>query len=397
MKTLDGIDVSGKRVLIRVDFNVPLSKEKKVQDDLRIRAVLPSIQKVLDGGGKVILASHLGRPKGKVARDFSLEPAAAYLADLLGRPVVMAPDCVGEEVVQMVSGLKAGEVLLLENLRFHPEEEKNDETFSRQLAELCDIYVNDAFAVSHRAHASVHGITRFVPQCAAGYQMEKELRYFHEAMEEPRRPLAMIVGGAKVSSKIGLLDQLLGKADHLIIGGAMANTFLKAQGKKVGRSLVEDDFLDKALGLLKAAGEKGVKVLLPVDAVVAPGLDNPEPVRRVSVEEVPDDMQILDVGAQSMKEMEEVLSHCGTIVWNGPLGAFETRPFHEGTFALARFLGEAKALTVVGGGDSAAAVRQAGMDRKVSYVSTGGGAFLEMMEGKVLPGVQALLQCMEKS
>ncbi len=397
MKNLDGIDVHEKRVLIRVDFNVPLSKDGAVQDDLRIRAVLPSIQKVLDGGGRLILASHLGRPKGKVVQDFSLEPVAAYLANLLNRPVAMAPDCVGEKVTKLVSNLKSGEVLLLENLRFHPEEEKNDEAFSKQLAELCDIYVNDAFAVSHRAHASVHGVTRFVPQCAAGYQMEKELLYFRQAMEEPQRPLAMIVGGAKVSSKIGLLDQLLEKADHLIIGGAMANTFLKAQGKKVGRSLVEDDFLDKALGLLEAAEKKGIKVLLPVDAVVAPGLENPELTRQVTVDQVPDDMQVLDVGPKSIQEMEEVLSRCATIVWNGPLGAFETRPFHEGTFALARFLGGSKALTVVGGGDSAAAVRQAGMEHKVSYVSTGGGAFLEMMEGKILPGVQALFRCMEKS
>ena len=396
MKTLDGIDVSGKRVFIRVDFNVPLDKERKVKDDLRIRAVLPSIEKVLTGGGKAIVASHLGRPKGKAVPEFSLQPVALYLSDLLGRPVSMAPDCVGEEVKKMVSELQRGQVLLLENLRFHPEEEKDDENFSRQLAELCDIYVNDAFAVSHRAHASVHGITRFVPQCAAGYQMEKELRYFHEAMEEPKRPVAMIVAGAKVSTKIGLLGRLLEKADHLIIGGAMANTFLKAQGKSVGRSLVEDDYMEQASRLMEAAAKKGVKVHLPVDAVAAPGLDNPEPVRQVSVDQVPDDLQVLDVGPQSIEAFKEILQECSTVVWNGPVGAFETKPFHQGTFALARFLGDSKALTVVGGGDSASAVRQAGMADKVSYVSTGGGAFLEMMEGKILPGVQALQDCMKK-
>jgi len=396
MKTLDGIDVSGKRVFIRVDFNVPLDKERKVKDDLRIRAVLPSIEKVLEGGGKAIVASHLGRPKGKAVPEFSLQPVAPYLSDLLGRPVSMAPDCVGEEVKKMVSELQRGQVLLLENLRFHPEEEKDDENFSRQLAELCDIYVNDAFAVSHRAHASVHGITRFVPQCAAGYQMEKELRYFHEAMEEPKRPVAMIVAGAKVSTKIGLLGRLLEKADHLIIGGAMANTFLKAQGKSVGRSLVEDDYMEQASQLMEAAAKKGVKVHLPVDAVAAPGLDNPEPVQQVSVDQVPDDLQVLDVGPQSIEAFKEILQECSTVVWNGPVGAFETKPFHQGTFALARFLGDSKALTVVGGGDSASAVRQAGMADKVSYVSTGGGAFLEMMEGKILPGVQALQDCMKK-
>lgn len=397
MKTLDQIDVAGKCVLIRVDFNVPLDKERKVKDDLRIRAVIPSIRKVLDAGGRVILASHLGRPKGKVVEDFSLKPVGQYLAGLLGLPVLMAPDCVGEEVKRMAASLQSGEVLLLENLRFHPEEEKNDAGFSRQLAELADVYVNDAFAVSHRAHASVHGITRYAPLCAAGYQMEKEIRYFHQAMDTPQRPVGMIVGGAKVSTKITLLENLLGKADHLIIGGAMANTFLKAQGKRMGKSLVEDDFLEMAGKLLESARGKGVKVYLPVDAVVAPGLDMVEPVSQVAIDAVPDDMQVLDVGPKTVQIFEDVLRECATIVWNGPVGAFETRPFHKGTFALAEYLGTLKALTVIGGGDSAAAVRQAGMEEKVSYVSTGGGAFLEMMEGKVLPGVQALEECVARS
>ncbi|MFP5211833.1 MAG: phosphoglycerate kinase [Acidobacteriota bacterium] len=397
MKTLDNLDLADKRVFIRVDFNVPLDKQRQVKDDLRIRAVLPSIQKVVEKGGKVILASHLGRPKGKVNEEYSLRPVVDYLAKLLGKPVTLAPDCVGPEVERMVSELKPGDVLLLENLRFHAEEEKNDENFSRQLASLADVYVNDAFAVSHRAHASVHGITKHVRVCAAGYQLEKEITYFRRSMEEPKRPLAMIVGGAKVSTKIGLLENLLSKADFLIIGGAMANTFLKALGKEVGKSLAEDDFVETAARLLTAASDRGVKVYLPVDVVVAPNLESCGDVEQVSIEKVPADKMILDVGSRTMEIYKSVLQNCPTIVWNGPLGAFETPPFNKGTFALADFLGEIDSLTVVGGGDSAAAVRQAGLEDKMGYVSTGGGAFLEMLEGKTLPGVAALLECSERS
>jgi phosphoglycerate kinase len=396
MKTLDEIDLAGKRVFMRVDFNVPLDKERKVKDDLRIKAVLPSIRKVMEAGGKTILASHLGRPKGKVAAEYSLKPVGEYLAKLLGRPVALAPDCVGEEVERLVSSLKPGEVLLLENLRFHPEEEKDDEGFSKKLAGLCDVYVNDAFAVSHRAHASVHGITRHVSVCAAGYQLEKEVGYFHKAMEEPKRPLAIVIGGAKVSTKIGLLENLLSKADHVLIGGAMANTFLKAQGRGVGKSLVEDDLIETAARLLTAAQKKGVNVYLPVDAVVAQALEACAEVQQVPIEKVPQDVQILDVGSKTLEVFKSVLQNCATIVWNGPLGAFETPPFHLGTFGLAEFLAGLDALTVVGGGDSAAAVRQAGLENKVSYVSTGGGAFLELLEGKTLPGVAALEECGKK-
>lgn len=397
MKTLEQLNLSGKRVFMRVDFNVPLDKQQRVTDDLRVQAVLPSIRKVVDAGGKLILASHLGRPKGKAVPELSLNPVGKYLAEVLGRPVKMASDCVGEAVQGLVAGLGNGEILLLENLRFHGEEEKNDEAFSRQLAALADIYVNDAFAVSHRAHASVHGITRYVPLCAAGYQLENEIKYFHQAMEEPKRPVAMIIGGAKVSSKIGVLENLLSRADHLIIGGAMANTFLKAQGKDVGKSLVEDDHLETATRLLKAAAEKGVQVHLPLDAVVAPRLETSVEVREVPVDGVPADAQILDVGPKTIAAFEGVLRGCKTVVWNGPLGAFETPPFHKGTFAIAEFLGTLDALTVVGGGDSAAAVRQGGMTDKVSYVSTGGGAFLEMLEGKILPGIAALEECSGRS
>lgn len=397
MKTLDTVDLAGKRVFIRVDFNVPLDKQQQVKDDLRIRAILPSVRKALEAGGKVVLASHLGRPKGKRTEEFSLKPVGEYLSKLLEKPVPLAPDCIGDDVRRLVDQLKPGEVLLLENLRFHPGEEKNDESFSRQLAELTDVYVNDAFAVSHRAHASVHGITRYVKECAAGYQLANEMKYFKQVMEEPKRPLAMIIGGAKVSTKIGVLENLIARADYLIIGGAMANTFLKAQGKEVGKSLVEDEHMETAARLLESANRRGVKVYLPVDAVVASSLESCGDVQQVSIDQVPPDTQILDVGSRTMEVFKSVLQNCATVVWNGPLGAFENPPFHKGTFALAEFLGNLDALTVIGGGDSAAAVKQAGMDQKVSYVSTGGGAFLELLEGKTLPGIAALEECEQRS
>jgi len=397
MRTMDEIDLVGKRVFIRVDFNVPLDKERRVKDDLRIRAILPSLRKVIENGGKAILASHLGRPKGKVAEEFSLKAVGDYLSAILGRPVPTAPDCTGGEVERMVSELKAGEVLLLENLRFHPEEEKDDEEFSKRLASLADVYVNDAFAVSHRAHASVHGITRFVSVCAAGYQMEKEITYFRQAMVEPKRPLGMVIGGAKVSTKIDLLESLIAKADYLIIGGAMANTFLKAQAKDVGKSLVEDDHLKTAARLLDQARQKGVKVYLPIDAVVAPSLESCGDVEQVSVEKVPPNMQIFDIGTETVAVFKAVLQQCKTVIWNGPVGAFEFPPFHKGTFAIADCLCDLDALTVIGGGDTAAAVNQAGDAGKVSYVSTGGGAFLELLEGKTLPGVAALEECCARS
>ncbi|MCE5335395.1 MAG: phosphoglycerate kinase [Desulfobacteraceae bacterium] len=397
MRTLDDVELKGKRVFLRVDFNVPLDKAGNVTDDLRIRAVLPSIRKILDSGGRLVIASHLGRPKGKRAPEFSLKPAGEYLAGLLGKPVPLAPDCIGPEVEQLVSGLGKGEALLLENLRFYPGEEKNDPEFAGKLAALADVYANDAFAVSHRAHASVEGITRLVPVCVAGYQLRKEIEYFRKALEEPQRPLAIVVGGAKVSTKIGVLRNLIARADYLIIGGAMANTFFKAQGKGVGKSLVEDDHISTAARLLEDANQRGVKVFLPVDAVVATSSDSCGDVRQVSIERVPPQMQILDIGSQSVEVFESVLKGCKTIVWNGPMGVFETPPFNKGTFALAEFLGALKALVVIGGGDSAAAIRQAGAEDKVSYVSTGGGAFLELLEGLQLPGIVALEECAKRT
>ena len=289
--------------------------------------------------------------------------------------------------------LKEGEALLLENLRFHPEEEKNDPEFSRQLAELADIYVNEAFAASHRAHASIDGITRFIPVCAAGYQLQKEIEYFKKAVENPQRPIAIIVGGAKVSTKIGLLENLIPKIDYLLIGGAMANTFFKAQGKEVGKSLVENDRIETVAGLMEAAGKRGVKIFLPVDAVVCAVADGCGDMRQVSIDQIPVDTRIMDIGVQSVQLFESVLQDCRTIIWNGPMGIFESPPFNKGTFALAEFMGSLHALTVIAGGDSAAAVRQARVEDKVSYVSTGGGAFLELLEGKDLPGITALEKC----
>jgi phosphoglycerate kinase len=397
MRFLDDLDLRGKRVLMRVDFNVPLDKNRQVTDDTRVQAILPSLQKLLDNRARIILASHLGRPKGKVVAEMSLKPLADHLGRILDRPVLLAPDCVGPEVTKMVDGLQAGQVLLLENLRFHPEEEQNDEGFSQALASLADVYVNDGFAVSHRAHASVHGITRYIKVCAGGYQLQREITYFHKAFDHPERPLAVVIGGAKVSSKIGVLEHIIPKVDHLFIGGAMANTFLKAQGIAVGASLVEDDLLDTARELLRKATLSGVTVSLPVDAVVAAGIEDGANAREVDIDKVPAGSQVLDVGPKTVAQYTKALQSCKTIVWNGPLGVFETPPFQKATFALAEFLGTTSALTVVGGGDSAAAVNKAGVAGKVSYVSTGGGAFLEMMEGKVLPGIAALEECAQRA
>jgi len=394
MKRLDEIKFTGKKVFLRADFNVPLSKDGKVTDDTRIRATLPTIQKIINDGGRLIVASHLGRPKGKPSPEFSLKPVAETLSKLINKPVPLAPDCVGETVQQMIQNMKDGELIMLENLRFHAEEEKNDPEFARSLAQGIDVYVNDAFAVSHRAHASVHAIVRFVPECAAGYQLQQELDYYHRALEAPQRPMGFVIGGAKVSTKIGVLEHLLPKCDIMIIGGAMANTFLKVLGKNVGKSLVEDEYLNTARDFLEKAKTRGVEVLLPEDVVIAPSQESgPEDCRQVAIEDMPDDAMIFDIGEKTLAKWRDALSKCKTVVWNGPVGMFEKPQFAKGTMELAKFIAGLDALTVAGGGDTVSALHQAGTYEKMSYVSTGGGAFLEMLEGKELPGVAALKDC----
>ncbi|MFZ7128571.1 MAG: phosphoglycerate kinase [Desulfobacterales bacterium] len=389
MKTIRNTSLSDKVVLIRVDFNVPLDEQQKVTDDSRIRGVLPTVNHAIDQGAKVVLASHLGRPKGKVVPAFSLKPVAARLEELVGRRVLMAEECVGEPVERMIREASAGEIVLLENLRFHPEEEKNDEAFARSLADLCDVYVNDAFAVSHRSNASVDAITRFAPESVAGLLMEKELTYFEKAMKDPARPFAAIVGGAKVSGKLGALKNLMQNVDRILIGGAMANTFLRARGLATGRSLVETDLVETAREILKEAASKGVTLLLPVDVVVAGGLESASG-KVVPVEGIPDETMALDIGPETVERYRTALADCGTIVWNGPMGVFEQEAFSSGTMGIARAVADSSALTIVGGGDTDAAVHRSGVSGKISFISTGGGAFLQLLEGKALPGVQAL-------
>jgi phosphoglycerate kinase len=385
-KTLRDIDVGGKRVLVRVDFNVPL-ENGKVSDDTRIRAALPTIQYLLEHDAWPILCSHLGRPKGKPVAKYSLKPVAERLSQLLDRRVEMAPDCVGPAVADMAKKIAHGSVLLLENLRFHAEEEANDAEFARALASLADVYVNDAFGSAHRAHASTTGVTEYLP-AVAGFLMEKELAFLGRALAAPARPFVAVLGGAKVSDKIGVIHNLLGKVDSLLIGGGMANTFLKAEGKDVGESLVENDKLEEARTLLRDGGSK---LILPVDVVVADRLDAEAQKRTVLVDAVPTGWRILDIGPETAERFRQHLSTAQTVVWNGPMGVFELKPFAAGTFAIARALAELSgATTIIGGGDSAAAVEQAGVAQRMTHISTGGGASLEFLEGKELPGVAAL-------
>lgn len=390
MKTIRDLDLHGKRTLIRVDFNVPMNEQGEISDDLRIRMVLPTLQYALAQGAKVILASHMGRPKGKRVEKYSLAPIAKRLAELLGKEVTLAADCVGPEAEKAVAVLNSGEILLLENLRYHAEEEANEQEFSKQLAALADVYVNDAFAVSHRAHASVAGVTEHVKEKAAGLLLHKELDYFHRAIDAPQRPLVAIVGGAKVSSKLKALTRMLDKVDKMLIGGAMANTFLKSQGLAVGASKVEDDLLDSARHILADAKAKGVKVYLPVDVIAADRFAPDAVCKQVTVQDIPEGWMALDIGPASVMCFSEVLADAKTIVWNGPMGAFEMDAFARGTMALAHIVASSHALSITGGGDSNAAVMQSGEAGNISYMSTGGGAFLELMEGKVLPGVVAL-------
>lgn len=392
MKTLDALDLAGKRVFIRVDFNVPLDANGKVTDDARIRAALPTIRLAIERKAKVILGSHLGRPKGKPEdrKKYTLEPAAQRLSELLDQDVILADDCVGDGVKKLVRDMKEGQVLLLENLRFHPEEEKNDEAFARELASLADVWVNDAFGTAHRAHASTAGMARFVKEKAAGFLIQKEVDFLGKALGTPARPFVALIGGAKVSDKIKVLDALIAKADTVCIGGAMAYTFLKAQEVPVGRSLVEEDKLDLARQILERAQARHVDLLLPVDHVCG---DAPkEDAKRVVVNDraIPDGLMGLDIGPKTVDRYRQRILSAKTVFWNGPMGLFEQKPWAEGTFAVARAMADAQAVTVVGGGDSAAAVEEAGLVAKMKHVSTGGGASLEFVEGRTLPGIAVL-------
>jgi phosphoglycerate kinase len=388
--TVNDIDVEGKRVFCRVDFNVPLDENRQITDDTRIVAALPTIRHIMDRGGRLILASHLGRPKGGPDPKYSLAPVAPHLARLLGRKVTMAPDCVGAAVRSLVDAMQDGDVLLLENVRFHIGEEKNNPDFSKQLAMLADVYVNDAFGSAHRAHASTEGVTRFVQPAVAGFLMEKELRYLGQALSNPQRPFALVLGGAKVSDKIAVIENLLEKVDTLIIGGGMAYTFLKAQGYEVGRSIVEADRVDLARELLARADKRGVKLLLPVDHVIAREFRGDAEAKACTNDDFPADWMALDIGPRTAALFAEALKTAGTIIWNGPMGVFEFDAFAGGTFAVARAMAASEGVTIIGGGDSVAAVNKAGLEDRMTHISTGGGASLEFLEGKTLPGVAAL-------
>lgn len=389
-KSIDELSLQEKKVFLRVDFNVPLDANGKVTDDNRIQAALPTIKYLLARNSRIILASHLGRPKGKPDPQYSLAPVARRLGELLKMEVHLAPDCTGTEVEKRVGEMKAGEILLLENLRFHKEEEKNDPGFAQALSRLAEVYINDAFAVSHRAHASVEGITKFFLEKGAGFLMKEELTYLNKVMVNPARPLTAVIGGAKVSGKIEVLRNLTPRVDKMLIGGGMAFTFLKASGINVGKSLVEDELLETAKEVLAVGRNSGAEVLLPVDCVVAERFEATAHNKIVSVREIPPDWMGLDIGPTTIQRFSEALKESKTIVWNGPMGVFEMAPFSKGTMEIARQIASSGAVSVVGGGDTDLAVHQSGQAEKISYISTAGGAFLELLEGKALPGVEAL-------
>lgn len=387
--TIEDLPIKGKRVFIRADFNVPLDDNLVITDDRRIRSTLPTINYAIDEGAKIILASHLGRPKGKVEPRFSLAPVAKRLQRLLNKEVIFAPDCIGSQVEGMVSRMKDGDVLLLQNLRFHPEEEKNDESFARALSKLADFYVNDAFGAAHRAHASTVGMAKFLP-AVAGFLLKKEIEYLKGAIESPIRPFVVILGGAKVSGKIGVLENLANKVDKVIVGGGMAYTFIKAKGYEIGDSLVENDMLDFAKNIVDKLKKKNVKFYLPVDSVIAQSLEPAAETKIVTTQEIPKGWRALDIGPASVKLFSEAIENAKTIIWNGPMGVFEMDAFSRGTFAIANSISNAYALTIVGGGDTDYAVHRAGVSDAITFISTGGGASLQLLEGKELPGIAAL-------
>ena len=393
MRYIDEMDLKGKSVLCRFDFNVPLDADLNIVDDTRIRAALPTINYALDENARVIIASHLGRPKGKRVERMSLAPVAKRLSRLLGKNVAILKDCTGEEVRKAIAELKPGCTVMLENLRFHPGEEKNDEAFARELASYTDVYIDDAFGNAHRSHASNVGVTKFVKECGAGFLMKKELTYFSKALEKPARPLVAIVGGSKVSGKLEALGNLIKLVNKMIIGGGMAFTFLKAQGYEVGKSIVEDELLGRAREIMAEAKEHGVRVYLPVDCVIAESMEEEAETKIVPVQEINANWMGLDIGPATITLFTEALNNAKTIVWNGPMGVFEMDAFSRGTFALAHSVANSYALSIVGGGDTDVAIDRAGERDNMSYISTGGGAFLELLEGKKLPAMLALEQC----
>lgn len=387
LKTIKDLDLAGKTVLVRVDFNCPL-KDGAVADDNRIQAALPTINDLLGKNIKLVLMSHLGRPKGERKPELSLAPVAAELAKILGRPVKMAPDCVGPEVESMVKGLKAGDILVLENLRFHPEEKKNDDAFGKKLSSLADVYVNDAFGAAHRAHASTHAVANDLP-AAAGLLMERELVELGKLLDSPKRPFVAILGGAKVTDKIGVLKNLSKIADHILIGGGMAFTFAKLQGCEIGKSLCEKD-LDLCQQIWDEANSNKATIHMPTDVAVSAVFGPAESRNEVSIKNIPADQMGLDIGAETIAKFAEIISGAGTVCWNGPMGVFEHKPYDEGTLKVAQAIAASEAVSCVGGGDSAAAIRQMGLAQEITHVSTGGGASLELLEGKELPGVAVL-------
>ena len=389
-KTVKDIDLKGKKVFVRCDFNVPMDENQNITDNTRIVAALPTIKYLLEQNCKVILASHLGRPKGEFKPEFSLAPVAKELSKLLGQEVIMAKDVIGEDAMAKAANLKEGEILLLENVRFHKEETDNDPEFSKKLASMAEVYVNDAFGTAHRAHASTTGIASYLP-AVAGFLIEKELKFLGNAVNNPERPFVAILGGAKVSDKIGVIDNLLDKVDALMIGGGMAYTFFKAQGYEVGNSICEMDKLDLAKEAMEKAKQKGVKLMLPVDTKVGKEYKADTESKVVKYTEIPEGWEGLDIGPETIKMYEEELKTAKTVVWNGPLGVFEFDQFAVGTNAIAKILSEINATTIIGGGDSAAAVKKAGLEDKMTHISTGGGASLEFLEGKKLPGIEALM------